>query len=65
MQKGQFFGEDSLFFDKSVLQNMANNEMVLYKVSCKSLEGDYLTISLDDFNKFLLKDDDTIPILVK
>ena len=45
------------------MHRRANESQILYKIVCKSLEGDFLSINIQDFNKFLLKDDETIQIL--
>ena len=69
MEKGTFFGEEYLFADDrcfgdrpaivSTFDRMVAKELI-FRLTCKSLDGLIMSISVDEFIRMLNKDDPTI-----
>jgi hypothetical protein len=74
LEKGTFFGEefvfadDRCFGDRSAIFNSLDRlvaKELVFKLSCKSLEGLLISISVDEFVRMLSKDDPTLRKLRK
>jgi hypothetical protein len=69
LEKGTFFGEEYLFADErcfgdrpaivNTMDRLVAKE-IIFRLSCKSLDGIVMSISVDEFIRMLNKDDPTI-----
>ena len=69
MEKGTFFGEEYIFADErcygdraaivNTMDRLVAKELI-FRLSCKSLNGIVMSISVDEFIRMLSKDDPTI-----
>jgi hypothetical protein len=69
LEKGTFFGEEYIFADDrcfgsrpaivNTMDRLVAKELI-FRLSCKSLDGIVMSISVDEFIRMLNKDDPTI-----